>query len=321
VRVFVKGATEAIVELCSNVIGENGESVELDESTKDAILGDDGVLKKFARKCYRCLATSYKDYDAEEWQAIMEANGDFQDLETVNYDQIESGLTLACIFGLMDPLRPGIKMAVEQCHKSGITVRMCTGDNIDTACAISLSAGIVTEEELAQAKNDDEDNRSYVCMTGVNFYNEVGGLHKTTDKEGKEREMIKNTNKFEKIAKELRVLARSRPEDKYVLVTGLKQLGHVVAVTGDGANDAPALAKSDIGFAMGIAGQEVAKKSADIILMDDDFCGVITAIKYGRNVFDSVRKFLQFQITVNVVAMFIVFSGSVIFSDPPLNSV
>ena len=116
-------------------------------------------------------------------------------------------------------------------------------------------------------------------------------------------------------------MARSRPEDKYVLVTGLKQLGHVVAVTGDGANDAPALAKSDIGFAMGIAGQEVAKKSADIILMDDDFCGVITAIKYGRNVFDSVRKFLQFQITVNVVAMFIVFSGSVIFSDPPLNSV
>lgn len=116
-------------------------------------------------------------------------------------------------------------------------------------------------------------------------------------------------------------MARSRPEDKYVLVTGLKQLGHVVAVTGDGANDAPALAKSDIGFAMGIAGQDVAKKSADIILMDDDFCGVITAIKYGRNVFDSVRKFLQFQITVNVVAMFIVFSGSVIFSDPPLNSV
>lgn len=79
-----------------------------------------------------------------------------------------------------------------------------------------------------------------------------------------------------------------------MLVTGLKQLGHVVAVTGDGTNDAPALSKSDIGFAMGITGQDVAKNASDIILMDDNFCSVITAIKYGRNVFDSVRKFLQF---------------------------
>lgn len=116
-------------------------------------------------------------------------------------------------------------------------------------------------------------------------------------------------------------MARCRPNDKYVLVTGLKQLGRTVAVTGDGTNDAPALAKSDVGFAMGITGTEVAKNASDIVLMDDNFCSVITAIKYGRNVFDSVRKFLQFQITVNIVAMFIVFSGSVIFSDPPLNSV
>jgi calcium-translocating P-type ATPase len=196
---------------------------------------------------------------------------------------------------------------------------MCTGDNIDTACAISLDAGLVTKEELNVP--DNEFNPSYVCMTGPNFYETVGGLYKTVDKDGKEKELIKNTNKFEKIASELKVLARSRPEDKYVLVTGLKQLGHVVAVTGDGTNDAPALSKSDIGFAMGIAGSDVAKNASDIILMDDNFCSVITAIKYGRNVFDSVRKFLQFQITVNVVAMFIVFSGSVIFSDPPLNSV
>jgi Ca2+ transporting ATPase len=158
-------------------------------------------------------------------------------------------------------------------------------------------------------------------MTGADFFSEVGGLHKSVDKDGKEKEMVKNTKKFRDITDQLKVLARSRPEDKYVLVTGLKQLGHVVAVTGDGANDAPALAKSDIGFAMGIAGMDVAKKASDIILLNDDFCGVLIAIKYGRNVFDSVRKFLQFQITVNVVAMFIVFSGSVIFSDPPLNSV
>jgi len=131
-------------------------------------------------------------------------------------------------------------------------------------------------------------------MTGQNFYDAVGGLLTTTMKNGKEKESIRNLAKFEEIASQLKVLARSRPEDKYVLVTGLKQMGQVVAVTGDGTNDAPALAKSDVGFAMGITGQDVAKNASDIILMDDNFCSVTTAIKYGRNVFDSVRKFLQF---------------------------
>lgn len=116
-------------------------------------------------------------------------------------------------------------------------------------------------------------------------------------------------------------MARSTPEDKYLLVTGLRDEGSIVAVTGDGTNDAPALAKSDVGFAMGEAGTDVAIAASDIVLTDDNFCSIITAVRYGRNIFDSVRKFLQFQITVNVVAMFIVFAGAVIFTDPPLTSV
>jgi len=117
------------------------------------------------------------------------------------------------------------------------------------------------------------------------------------------------------------VLARSTPEDKYMLVTGLKQLGMVVAVTGDGTNDAPALKKADVGFAMGIAGTEVAKDASDIILLNDNFASCVTAVKWGRNIYTNVRKFLQFQLTVNVVAMFIVFIGSVLLRDPPLTSV
>lgn len=117
------------------------------------------------------------------------------------------------------------------------------------------------------------------------------------------------------------MLARCTPEDKFVLVTGLMDEGKVVAVTGDGTNDAPALNKANVGFSMGIAGTNVAQNASDIVLTNDDFCSVLTAVKYGRNIYDNVRKFLQFQLTVNVAAMFIVFSGALIFEDAPLTPV
>ena len=150
-----------------------------------------------------------------------------------------------------------------------------------------------------------------------------GGLKKLEDPNntGLLKEEIGNKAQFRIFKDRLKVLARSTPEDKYMLVTGLKELGAVVAVTGDGTNDAPALKKADVGFAMGITGTEVAKEASDIILLDDNFKSIVTAVKWGRNIYTNVRKFLQFQLTVNVVAMFIVFLGGVALSDPPLNSV
>lgn len=127
--------------------------------------------------------------------------------------------------------------------------------------------------------------------------------------------------KFRPIYDNLRVLGRSSPDDKYLLVTGIQQMDGVVAVTGDGTNDAPALKKADVGFSMGITGTDVAKGASDIILLDDNFSSIVVALQYGRNVFDNVRKFLQFQLTVNVVAMFIVFFGSVVLKDSPLTAV
>lgn len=186
----------------------------------------------------------------------------------------------------MDPLRPGIRDAVEQCHRSGINVRMVTGDNLDTAIAISREAGIITDADL----NTNEDG--YLCMTGKQFREIVGGIT-TIEESGKKSDHAGNKRAFREVAKKLKVLARSSPEDKYLLVTGLKDEGSVVAVTGDGTNDAPALNRADIGFAMG-EGTDVAKNASDIVLTDDNFCSVLTAVRYGRNIYDGVRKFLQF---------------------------
>jgi magnesium-transporting ATPase (P-type) len=160
-------------------------------------------------------------------------------------------------------------------------------------------------------------------MTGKDFREAVGGLRTIQDPHDptKQRDVVANMNKFKKIKEHLRVLARSSPEDKYLLVTGIQDCDGVVAVTGDGTNDAPALTKADVGFSMGITGTDVAKGASDIILLDDNFSSIVVALRYGRNVYDNVRKFLQFQLTVNVVAMFIVFLGSVILKDSPLNAV
>jgi P-type E1-E2 ATPase len=132
---------------------------------------------------------------------------------------------------------------------------------------------------------------------------------------------VKNLQEFLYFWKTLKVLARSRPEDKYLLVTGLKEIGEVVAVTGDGTNDASALKKADVGFAMGISGTDVAKQAADIILMDDNFASIVKACMWGRNIYDNIRKFLQFQLTVNVVALVTAFIGSCILVESPLKSI
>ena len=212
---------------------------------------------------------------------------------------------------------------------------MVTGDNIETATAIAKDANIIPTNFK---RPDIEGTKNYYAvMEGKEFRKLVGGLIKVAiekdDEEYEEKEQenaadgpktkdaVGDLDKFKEITDELRVLARSSPDDKYLLATGLKQLKNVVAMTGDGTNDAPALKKADIGFAMGIAGTEVAKEAAGIILLDDNFSSIITAVKYGRNIFDCIRKFLQFQLTVNGVAIVMAFTGAVILKTSPLTPV
>jgi len=190
----------------------------------------------------------------------------------------ETNLTLMGIVGIQDPLRPEVPKAIEQCKHAGIVVRMVTGDNIVTARNIAKNCGILT--------------KGGIVMEGSEF------RRLTIDQ-------------MDRIIPNLQVLARSSPTDKQLLVERLKAIGNTVAVTGDGTNDAPALKLADVGFSMGIAGTEVAKEASDIILMDDNFASIVRAVVWGRSVYDSVRKFLQFQLTVNVTAVTLAFISAV----------
>jgi len=153
-------------------------------------------------------------------------------------------------------------------------------------------------------------------MEGPAFYEKMGGL---VVRHGQEE--VGNFKTFKEYAPYLKVLARSRPEDKYLMVTGLRQMGCTVAVTGDGTNDAPALKKADVGFAMGIVGTDVCKQAADILITDDNFQSIVKACMWGRNVYDNIKRFLQFQLTVNVGACIITFVGAVIGKDSPLQAI
>ncbi|KAI8477413.1 MAG: hypothetical protein J3K34DRAFT_453016 [Monoraphidium minutum] len=200
--------------------------------------------------------------------------------------EVDSNLVAQAIVGIKDPVRAEVPDAVRTCQNAGIRVRMVTGDNIHTARHIARECGILTGEGLS--------------LEGPAF-----------------RAMPED--ELAKVLPQLQVLARSSPEDKLTLVAALKKQGEVVAVTGDGTNDAPALKESDVGLAMGIAGTEVAKEAADIVIMDDNFSSIVKSVLWGRSVFNSIRKFLQFQLTVNFVALVVAFIGAVAGGRIPLN--
>ena len=236
-----------------------------------------GVIDTYAKQSLRTIALMSKDFT--QWPPAGAASE--EDPTTANLDLLLNDMTFFGIVGIQDPIRPGVPEAVAKCHHAGVTVRMVTGDNVVTARAIATDCGIFTDG---------------IVMEGPVF--------RQLSEQG-----------FAETLPRLQVLARSSPEDKRVLVTRLRAMGEIVAVTGDGTNDGPALKAADIGFSMGIAGTEVAKEASAIILMDDNFASILTALMWGRAVNDAVRKFLQFQITVNITAVLLTFISSVASED------
>ncbi|KAJ4748350.1 Calcium-transporting ATPase [Rhynchospora pubera] len=236
-----------------------------------------------AAKSLRCVALAYKPLDLKEVPNEEERD---------NWSLPDNDLILLAIVGMKDPCCPGVKDAVLLCTNAGVKVRMVTGDNLQTAKAIALECGILSENERA----DD-------------FIIEGKVFRALTDEQK------------EQAAEKIKVMARSSPNDKLQLVKALKKRGHVVAVTGDGTNDAPALHEADIGLAMGIQGTEVAKESSHIIILDDNFASVVKVVRWGRPVYANIQKFIQFQLTVNVAALIINVVAAVSSVNVPLNAV
>ncbi|XP_076887914.1 putative calcium-transporting ATPase 11, plasma membrane-type isoform X2 [Bidens hawaiensis] len=264
----------------------------------DKIINEDGEVVQMSGKQRKAIADVINGFACEALRTICLA---FKDIETgstsddsnsnsnSNNDIPESNYTVIAVVGIKDPVRPGVKEAVKTCLDAGIMVRMVTGDNINTAKAIAKECGILTADGLA--------------IDGPAF-----------------RE--KSDEQLKEIIPRLQVMARSLPLDKHKLVTFLRnELKEVVAVTGDGTNDAPALHEADIGLAMGIAGTEVAKENADVVIMDDNFKTIVVVARWGRSVYINIQKFVQFQLTVNVVALMTNFVSACTSGSAPLTAV
>uniref|UniRef100_A0A8D0G9H9 Calcium-transporting ATPase n=1 Tax=Sphenodon punctatus TaxID=8508 RepID=A0A8D0G9H9_SPHPU len=288
-RMYSKGASEIILRKCTKILDKNGEARVFKVKDRDEMVKK--VIEPMACHGLRTISLAFRDFPA----------GVEPDWDSEN--EILTDLTSIAVVGIEDPVRPEVPEAIQKCQRAGITVRMVTGDNINTARAIATKCGILLPGE------------DFLCLEGKEFNRLI-----RNEKGEVEQEQL------DKIWPKLRVLARSSPTDKHTLVKGIidstvGEQRQVVAVTGDGTNDGPALKKADVGFAMGIAGTDVAKEASDIILTDDNFTSIVKAVMWGRNVYDSISKFLQFQLTVNIVAVIVAFTGACITQDSPLKAV
>ena len=270
-RIHVKGASEVVSGCCNNYLTTEGKAKIMDNQT---LIKMQTTITEMTQKALRVIALAYKD---------LPVTTDIEKFDNDGFPELEkSELTLIALIGISDPIRNEVPDAVRDCQRAGITVRMVTGDNKATATAIAKECNIINKD-------------SQIVMEGKEFATITGGTvcsvckvkkcgcprdMKTAKKTGVplREDVVANLDAFKELVSNLSVLARSQPDDKYTLVTGLKQLGHVVAVTGDGTNDAPALSKADIGFAMGITGTEMAKEAAGIILLDDNFKSIVRAV-------------------------------------------
>ena len=357
-RLFTKGAAENAMMYSDKYIDkENGQICEINNEIKKYI---NHKIDKLNKKMIRSLYVCYKDITKEEFENGFEI-GDrgllVDQLELVFIGIF--GLKDSLRQEVKESVEKCHDASVNVIMVTGDNI--ITATSIAKECNIlprTVDLNDLKKYEIEKNPNEINDpelkqkhieklliNKPY-AITGNSFYEVIGGLYCETCNEDSpnckcpktraeaeelsrktgskikniKKDAIKNIENFKNITKNLLVLARSQPLHKYALVLGLKSLGNVVAVTGDGTNDAPALSKSDVGFAM-IEGTDIAKEASDIVILDNNFSSIVIAIIYGRSIYENIRKFLQFQLTVNFCACLLVFICSCIGNETPLNSI
>lgn len=259
---FCKGAPESILERCSHILlSSNGTVVPLNKEIKEKIITK--LLEYGQTKALRCLALAYKENQSVNPQ-------DYDTSELKNFVNFEQDMTFVGIVGMQDPPRPEVKEAIKKCKSAGIRVIVITGDNKNTAEAICRAIGIF-------GPNEDLTGKSYT---------------------GREFDDLSPEEKLKAVTR-ANLFSRTEPTHKSELVDLLQSTGAIVAMTGDGVNDAPALKKADIGVAMG-SGTDVAKLAADMVLADDNFATIEKAVEEGRAIYNNTKQFIRYLISSNI---------------------
>jgi Ca2+-transporting ATPase len=274
---LVKGAPEWVLDQSAFYQRGDGTIAELTSVERETV---NRKLRDSAAQAMRTLAFAYG--------FLPEETPHDEDALHERRESLEAGLVFVGFVAIRDPLRDDVKEAVDRCRRAGIEVKMITGDNVETARAIGYEIGLVSQRDAAI------DMPQAAILTSARF-------NQMSDDEVKAA------------MPGLRILARARPLDKFRMVKLLQEQGEVVAVTGDGTNDAPALKKADVGLAMGIAGTEVSKEASKIVLLDDAFSTIVKAVQWGRSLYENIQRFIQFQLTINVSALTITFLGILFF--------
>ncbi|RDY26501.1 calcium-translocating P-type ATPase, PMCA-type [Romboutsia weinsteinii] len=279
-----KGAPEILIKKCS-YIQEGNSIVPMNPIYQKRLLSE---IRKLQIKSMRTLGFAYKKFDSSLSEVALTAENEIALDSDLSIIDNANDLVFSGFVGIIDPLRDGVRESIDIAYNAGVEVKMLTGDNINTATAIGEEIGLLKNGKRAVEASyidtlDDEDLK----------------------------EEIKNIS----------IVARSKPDTKMRIVSCLQENGEVVAVTGDGINDAPALNKADVGIAMGISGTEVSKNAADIILTDDSFATIVNGIKWGRGIYENFQRFIQFQLTVNIVAFVIAIVSQLMGREMPFTTI
>ena len=278
---YVKGAPEILLQKCTS--WWDGEEVkELDTKKRTEILQ---TVSDLSDQALRILAFAKREFSATS--------------SPQNGNEAEQDLVFYGLLGMIDPARKAVPDAVQAAHAAGVRTIIITGDNPKTATAIARQVGIIQEKDPIILLGDDLKKMDDAELTAK--------LFERKDSSSQQYRGI--------------LFARTAPEDKMRIVSLLQQNGEIVAVTGDGVNDAPALKKADIGITMGIAGTEVSKEAASMILLDDSFATIVSAIREGRKIFENLKKFLWFLFSGNIGELIVIITTLLIAVPAPLTAV